>query len=116
MKSMIKIFVVISATFFLFLPTAFASSAPQGVNVVIKSMDEFEKSFGDYEWLEASVAVATIQQELKQIFAVSQLNDASLHDAVKTLMRSVVKKSEEETVVNFDRFQKKFYTYINHFE
>lgn len=116
MKKIIKIFVLVTGTLSLFLPSAFAATAPGGVNEIIEVMEQFEENFESDKWQEALEAIDKISKELNEIFAEAQLDDFILEKTTTDLRNSVVKKNEKETEVNFVRFQNRFFIFISHFD
>jgi len=109
----ILIFGIISLSSSFALATA--PAPPDGVSEIIEQMGEFEESFENQNWSEADEAIEKIDNELKEVFAQSKLNDTTLTQLLGNLKKSIKIKEEKLTETNFILFQNQYFNFINNF-
>ena len=117
MNKAMKSFVMLIGIIFVFSQyVSAASTAPQGIVEIIEELAELEESYENNQWQEALETTNKIENELKEVFEQSKLEDAALENALTNLKNAVIGKNEEKTEIKYLLFQKRFFAFINNFE
>ena len=122
MKLTFKTLVFLIGMLFVSFQFALAKSPlPEGLDELFEEMSELEKSYEKRQWQEAQKSVEEMNWEFAELWEKIQRNDLAeekkmLSRDLYNLRGSIRDKDTEQTDINYIKFQKRFFNFLNNFD
>ncbi len=122
MKKAAKIMVLLIGILLISFQFALAKSHLSGeLDEILVEMAEFEENYEKGQWQQAQKSVEKINWELRGFFEKIQRDDLAqekkmLSKNIYNLRNSIREKNTEQTEINYIRFQKRFFRFMENFD
>jgi hypothetical protein len=117
MKKFLNFYTLLLASALVFaFSVANASALPPSISEIIVQLVEIEEGFENNKWQEAMEATEKIEKEVGVMLEQTKLQDELLVTLLSNLKNEIKMNNQEKAAVNYLRFQKRFFSFINNFE